>query len=235
MAASVGLLVFFALILSGMFSNWLYGTADTCVFFFAVYAGNMIQLSSPTFTCQVNSGGNVPKYLYWLKEYPETVYTLQTHALYECAGGTEVDPEKCHKKGNLALSSLDWQFDIEDLDNNNDTAEFSMSAVLKTDRFSELTFRNRMSRKAGQNQFKFDIIIGNYSWVSDDPDARLVVVFSQTWDNNTFLQSAPDAFASGTVVDVSFIEKGHKKYISYAHFKGTLVHDPTFGISGNYL
>lgn len=114
-----------------------------------------------------------------------------------------------------------------------DTFRFFLlfSSFHKNDRFSEFTLVNYMSNIADENWLKFDVVIGNYAWVSKSTDAVLILVLSQTLSANTYFEINTTAMADSGVVDVSVYESnGGKKYITYSHFEGTLRHDPTFGI-----
>lgn len=100
-----------------------------------------------------------------------------------------------------------------------------------TCRFSEFTLVNYMSNVADVNELKFDIVIGNYTWVSQSTDAVLVLVLTQTISPDTYFEINDTAVADSGLVDVTVYESnGGKKYITYSHFEGTLHHDPTFGI-----
>lgn len=97
---------------------------------------------------------------------------MQAGALYECEG----DAQQCGKKtGNVALSSADWAFST--YRETNTSYELTMTSSLQTNRWSELSIITSMEE--GKPEVKFDVRITNYTWVSTNPNATLVLSFSQ--------------------------------------------------------
>lgn len=129
-------------------------------------------LDAGNFICEVNGGGQVPKFTYYLASNSIDKYFVQAGALYECEGNAE----QCGKKtGNVALSSADWTFST--YRETNTSYELTMTSSLVTNRWSELSIVTYLEE--GKPEVKFDVKITNYSWVSTNPNATLVFVFSQ--------------------------------------------------------
>ena len=110
---------------------------------------------------------------------------------------------------NVAVEELN--FDITDpVADIDDTLTFEITNSQGSKRWSILQFVNHLDQSTEVNaagnvsySFKFDVIIGNYSWVSTNPDAYLVLELGFTFDaaevevSSSSLESEGDSFSTG--------------------------------------
>jgi hypothetical protein len=162
----------------------------------------------------------------------------------------------------MSLSSLDWEFgEIMNETNSEDeitNIHFNMTGTdnrAGSDDFY-IQFRNHIDLENNENELKFDIVINNYDWKDDS--AILVLGYKiqsthpnfngETNQNGQTIQFGEGYFESeGTAQDdngtiVSGLSSGSEQgendpfiYISYAHFDGELVHDPTIGVHASVV
>jgi hypothetical protein len=220
------------------------------------------EFSTDLFGLRVTGNGNVPKYDFWLQSNTSVVYSVFFHQFYEA---TLVDGAlKKYGPSNIALPSLTWEWStpVED-----DTGfHFNITARDAghggSTQFSALTFANHFRANASQTVdnstvltalLKFDVLIDDYTWVSTDADAKIVLLFdfsspglhaSHEGDKVTvgdaYLNAATTANAWNTdpsnpvtvPVSVQYANGGAESgvWVIYDHFSAShFAHDPTFG------
>jgi hypothetical protein len=157
----------------------------------------------------------------------------------------------------MSLSSLDWTFSdvVNETNANNEvtTIHFNITGSEKntqTDSFY-IQFRNHIDVASEKNELKFDIVINNYEW--NDDSAILVLGYKiqsthpnyngETNQNGNTVRFGDGYFESNSTAndDNSTITSGLSTgsetgennpfiYVSYEHFDGEMIHDPTIGV-----
>jgi len=210
--------------------------------------------------CQVGDfflavhGNGVPKYMFWFNGNATDKYTVTFSQMFEAINGSKYGPS------NIAFASLSWTWSNISYNQSGNSYNFNMTAVYSgqgnKQQFNKLQFRNHMyGGNASKDAYvKFDVVIDNYTWVSTDISAQLVLVYQMTvngangsfslrtksnsvGNGQVYFQITPTADSwTGTdrskVTDVSaFLSLQGKDtiWLTYDHFVGNLVHDPTFG------
>jgi hypothetical protein len=144
-----------------------------------------------------------------------------------------------------ALASLSWDFtDIDDRDDN--STHFNMTSG---GRSYTIQFRNHFEEDEGN--LKFDIVVEDYTFNSDDENVMLVLGFHLIgneqemtqeqnrirFGNQGYFESETEANAGNETIQagISNGEEGANSmaYISFERFEGRMVHDPTIGLSGD--
>jgi len=213
-----------------------------------------IYVENENIAIRVTGGQNVPMYSFWDPAQTETKYDVKFILLFEIIdenqdGNYNPDEDTQVPLSTRALPAMSWLFsEIETADDGTTHFNITNQGAAFT-----IQFRNHIGNDAS---LKFDIVIENYEFVSESEDVMLVLGFHlltgeleteeeeepvQTGEQITFGEDAyfetePTAIASGETINVGFshgTEEGDSlAYVAYERFDGTLVHDPTIGISG---
>lgn len=189
-------------------------------------------METDNFVVKVTGNQNVPKYQFWLKSDEKDKYNVQLSSLYEREGDT--------KTGNIALSSLSWEFTTPS--ESDGVVTFDIASGPIDNRFSSLTFRNYLSKEGNdtfpKNGVKFDVIIRDYEWSSSSSDANLVLEFTFQGGDNGYFESSDNALVyynetTSESISVGFEGSKNRKVITYDHFPSgwTLEQDPIMGVS----
>jgi len=206
------------------------------------------------FFVEVNGNGNVPKFKFWFGENSTNTYSLMFQQMFEAINGSKYGPS------NIALPSLTWTWSAFVYNESGNSYNFNITAINQghgnKQQFSMFQLRNHLhaANVSKDAYVKFDVVIDNYTWVSTDISAQLVLVYQMTvngangsfslrtksnsvGNGQVYFQITPTADSwTGTdrskVTDVSaFLSLQGKDtiWLTYDHFVGNLVHDPTFG------
>lgn len=218
------------------------------------------------FGISITGNGNVPKYSFWLQSNTSNVYSVFFHQFFEATGA---DLKK-NGQSSISLPSLTWEWtDIHD--DGNGTLNFNITAKDgghgNAKQFSSLSLVNWIHANTTHEKddvtiqplLKFDVIIDDYIWVSEDVTAKVVLLFdltsnhgdssnSNSADNKIVVDGAyfgingtalsfnnPD---ETTKIGVTLLAGSGKEekgiWLVYDHWTGShLVHDPTIGIDGD--
>jgi len=210
------------------------------------------QVSTDSLIVKLTGGGNVPMYQFWSPNDNNTKYKVQFNQVFEAkdsaSGGTngsyDLGTDSKVPGQTLALSKLSWNFSPLQTKSNGDV-NFNLTS-------SDGTFQFRNHLSANASSLKFDVVIKNYQFKSQDSMLVLgfkIQVASGSSDNaantnqdgnsvkfdNGFFQSTDTATAGNSSVHVGMStgsDSGSIIYLAYGNFAGTtLVHDPTIGVS----
>jgi hypothetical protein len=225
-----------------------------------------IDWSNDYFGISVTGNGNVPKYSFWLQSNTSNVYSVFFHQFFEATGA---DLKK-NGPSNIALPSLTWEW-TEIHDDGSGTLNFNITAKDgghgPNKQFSSLALVNWIHANETKNKdntttirplLKFDVIIDDYTWVSTDATAKVVLLFDLTShggdssnskaENNKIVVDGAYFGINGTAlsfnnpdetteIGVTLLTGTGKEekgiWMVYDHWTGAhLVHDPTMGIDG---
>jgi hypothetical protein len=215
-------------------------------------------IETDTLAVDIKGGANVPFFFFWKVGEESTTYKLQLDQIFEAVddnGNSQYDLGEDTRVPNsfLALSSLFWNFSDFDVvtDFNDVTTElhFNLTSIEHIGNpFDDgllVQFRMHIT-SANDAEFKFDVVIDGYEF--SDPEAMLVLGFKlittgkhdPVKDGDTvefgdgYLQSESTAVDGNETIASGLStgeEEGNKKiYVSYEHFEGRMVHDPTIGV-----
>ena len=209
-----------------------------------------IYVENENISVQVTGGQYVPMYSFWEPSHPETKYSVKFLLLFEIIDenkdGTYNPEDDTQVIGSTqALPAMSWLFsEIKTTEDN--TTHFNITSQGAP---FTIQFRNYLGTDAS---LKFDIVIENYTFISNSEDVMLVLGFQllagetgeteeaeQTgqrisFGDDAYFETEPTAIASGETIDVGFTQGAEGgepiAYIAYEQFDGTLVHDPTIGV-----
>jgi len=214
-----------------------------------------VQVDTGSFTVKV-VGGNTPMYFFWANANNQTKYKVQFNSIFEATDSQSNGTQGVFDLGTdsrvagsmIQLASQDWTFSAINNESNGDV-HFTMNTT--TNDGVEIIFQNHLYANQ-DSQLKFDVIINNYDFTSND--TLLVMDFKvlqsggsgdQSADTNQngnsvsfgdgFFNIADTADAGGSSIGVGLStasESGNSKiYVAYENFNGNdLVHDPTVGV-----
>ncbi len=218
----------------------------------AFQASNNISIENENIALEITGGQNVPKFSFWKPGDENTIYRVQFHNMFEIIDDNnnnqfDSDTEQTVPQSQQALASWNWIFtDVVENDDEttfNITGDGSFAPVMGT---FDLIFVNHLGANA--SEFKFDVIVDNYEFVSGSDNAMLVLAFSLTTANNAetaedqgnsiqfgdaFLDVEETATTDAGNINVGLTLPGNDSkiaYIAYEKFDGGFVHDPTLGI-----
>jgi len=206
------------------------------------------------FFVEVNGNGNVPKYKFWFGENSTNTYSVMFQQMFEAINGSKYGPS------NIALPSLTWVWSNFTYNETGNSYDFNITASNQghgnKQQFSKLQLRNHLygANVSKDAYIKFDVVIDNYTWVSSDINAQLVLVYQMNVNggNGSFtLRTKSNAVSNGQVyfkitstadswtgtdqskkssVSAFLTLQGKDSiWLSYDHFVGNLIHDPSFG------
>jgi hypothetical protein len=211
---------------------------------------NNVLLETETFAIQITSDLNVPQFAFWDPTVePITKYHVKFTRLFE---SVDLDADNTYTKesetivvgSNEALAPLTWEF--TELVTVGSMTHFNITSVGED---YTLQFRNHFN--ADDMSLKFDIVIDNYTFVSEDEDAMLVFGFhivegqqkmnqnqhKVQFGNKGYFESASEANTANETIPVgmSSAKDGQDAmiYISFPKFEGLLVHDPIIGLESS--
>jgi hypothetical protein len=157
----------------------------------------------------------------------------------------------------LALASMNWE--LSEIEETSNGVSFNLTGTPLTGDLV-VQFRNHIQTVNGETSLKFDVVINNYEWTNDSEDVLLVLAYklqttdepddlsvsdhedeeSVTFGKGYFNSSTQADSSTGDDVKASLStgkgspengdDNDHRIYISYTHFDGDLVHDPTIGL-----
>ncbi|WP_371805089.1 hypothetical protein [Candidatus Lokiarchaeum ossiferum] len=197
----------------------------------------------------ITGGANTPAYSLWQLNQNNSKYQVKFNRLFEVVdenqnGEYDKGNETIVPASNDALASLSWNFSAITTDG----AGYHFNLTSQGENFT-LQFRNHLN--VNGSSLKFDIFIENYEFVSKDENAMLVLGFHLQgnknrasrngnkieFGDNGYLESETTAQAGNKTIKARMKdgeENGQPMaYISFSHFNGTLLHDPTIGFSTN--
>jgi len=235
-----------------------------CLFFAltlsAANAAN-VHYENKVFGLSVTGNGNVPKYEFWLQANATTRYNVQFNQFFEAIPQADGTLKK-NGQSNIALASLDWEW-TDIIDDGNGDMHFTITARDSghgnTKQFSSFILQNHIkanvtldcdNKTISAPLLKFDVLINDYTWVSAEPEAKVVLEFSfsspgghaEKVDGRVKLGDAyftsastassyddPDKTTS-VVVTTDYNGTGGGIWLIYDHWTGAhLVHDPELG------
>lgn len=211
-------------------------------------------LYTDTIAIEVVGQTNTPSFFFWDQGDSDTTYKLSFDSVFEYEddngdGGFTNEDDKRVPNTQISLASYSWDFGkfVETKDGEEITGvdfNITSSIVGKADIF--IQFRMHLS---SDTEMKFDVVIDEYSFVSDTSflalGFKLITTGNEKMEQNQNTVQFGDAYfeANDTAeagnetksVKVSAGEEnGDKKiYLSYEQFEGRLVHDPTIGVQGD--
>ena len=214
---------------------------------------NDYQFQNDKFAIKITSNENVPQFSFWEPgNNKSTKYQIKFLKLFESVdengdGQYNKKNESIIQAASYSLSSLDWEF--SDLSTEGNITHFNITS---TGESFILQLRNHFD--AGDTSLKFDIIIEDYTFESDDEDVMLVLGFHLLGNRNRdqvqqeqrnrvefgdtgYIESEPEASGGNETISVKMSngEENNNKmaYISFPRFEGDLYHDPTIGFNGS--
>ena len=177
-------------------------------------------------------------------------YKIQFQQIFETdSSGHQVTHSK------VSLPSLSWEMTmpVALLHDDDECTQETTFNITNTDgpNWTKLVFVNHLYLAGNTSSLKFDVVVEDYEWVGDDTSNLVLSVdYSSNGAGNasisnsttatvgdSYLYISPQAYGypnssdplNNQTVAASYTNSG-KIEISYTHFTGSLVHDPTFGI-----
>lgn len=209
----------------------------------------------------------VPFYQFWETENNTTVYKIHFDTMFEyndLNNNSQYDQYNDTIVGQSMTPLAQMTWELSDIVNGTDTISFNLTGDVtgsntNVDQDLIIQFRNHITK--GDNELKFDVIINNYTWKSDDsllvlaykldnsanhiPNQRQSNVSTQARFGSGYMDSLKTATAGensqlehqvqsrmtfGNATKFSNQDYKPRIFISYTHFSGDLVHDPTIGL-----
>lgn len=237
-----------------------------------IAAGNkngVVTLQTDGLVIEIVGNSNIPSFFFWAPGNDTDTYKLSFDQVFEV---TDSNANGIYDLGNdsvvpntyAALAAFNWDFSefaLTSDENNVTTAvDFNITSIAdalytqsgKPSSSFEIQFRIHMNI-ANSNELKFDVVLNNYTFASDD--AMLVLSYklitaqkdqiqvkTQAHSNtselkfgNAYFQSNSTAESdNSTTLGVGLShgdeEGSNKIYMAYEHFNKSFVHDPTIGI-----
>lgn len=155
----------------------------------------------------------------------------------------KVQPNEISPASSTPLPGLNWMFSGFQLSNNNNTINFNFTT--KTTKNTTIELNVHVDTTQG-NSLKFDLIVQNYDWQSDNPSARLAIKFqiaggnlTQSKSNSNDLHFGNAQFNTvstasspeGNINIATQIDSGSSFYLLINHFNNSFELDPTFSVS----
>lgn len=213
---------------------------------------NNIYFENENIAIRITGNQNVPQYQFWrptddLSINETTTYQVKFIKLFEFIdddGDGIYDPEEENivPQSTDALASLSWDFSDIITDGNNIT-HFNMTSQ---GRDYQIQFLNHFNPE--DVTIKFDIVIENYSFISDNENVSLVLGFHLItvnkdmiqvqnqiqFGNDGYFECEPEAqlqHNESVQVGLSNGEEGENlmAYLAFPRFEGQLFHDPILG------
>ncbi|MHA1561717.1 MAG: winged helix-turn-helix transcriptional regulator [Promethearchaeota archaeon] len=215
--------------------------------------GSSIYVENENIAIQVIGGEYVPMYSFWDPSQTETKYSVKFIKLFEIIDqnqdGNYSEHDTLVPESVQALPDMSWIFsEIETAGDGTTHFNITSQGAAFT-----IQFANHFGTDAS---LKFDIIIENYDFVSNNEDVMLVLGFNLlvgeseeeltqsgnqiNFGENAYFEAKSTATASGETINVG-VTKGTDEgeeslaYVSYERFSGTLVHDPKIGIDTSII
>lgn len=216
---------------------------------------NQATIITDSLTVNITGGENVPKFNFWETDQSENVYKLQFSGIFEIEDNLEngtlgaYDQTEDKKLGGTieALSPFRWDFSDFTLEEENSELIGLHFNITSTDGPSDIDwkiqFRNHLYIET-DFQLKFDVLIDNYEF--QHAEGFLVLAFkigsndpviqngNEIVFGNGFFNIENTAEANGETIPVGLSigdeDADPKIYLTYGHFSGNLLHDPTLGI-----
>lgn len=206
---------------------------------------NNFETDTGEITVKVVGGGNVPMYTFYETDNNETQYRVMFKQVFEF---NDTDGDGVYTSGTdsrvpqsgVALPSLSWDF-------SNVTSEGGTTSFNITSSDGIFTFANHIDD--GAAELKFDVIISaDYEWHSDDAHLALAFSLTNTASSDSDVEQEGNQVnfdgAFFNIEDTADDENGQISvgltsstdendtiaYVSYEHFSGEMVHDPTMGV-----
>ncbi|MHA2169588.1 MAG: hypothetical protein ACXAB7_06805 [Candidatus Kariarchaeaceae archaeon] len=218
-----------------------------------------ITIETDTLAVDIKGGANVPFFFWWEQGEESSTYKLQLDQIFEAFDNNsnseyDLGEDRRIPNSHISLPALNWDFSEFDVvtDANDVTTELHFNLTSTGNIGNPLDdglfiqFRMHIT-SANDAELKFDVVIDGYEF--SDPDAMLVLGFKlittgkhdPVKDGDTvefgdgYLQSESTAVDGNETIASSLStgeEEGSKKiYVSYEHFDGHMVHDPTIGVA----
>ena len=204
------------------------------------------------------TGLNIPMYSFWLSSQETIKYEVKFLLLFEIVDQNQdgiytPDVDSQVPESIYALPSLSWEFS-DSLDTADNSTHFNLTS---TGGPFTIQFRHHFSQNS---HLKFDIVIQNYTFVSDEENAMLVLGFhllssEQGEDNDSkenqenldqsnekrinfgnqgYFSSMKTASSNGTDIQVG-VSEGKESgepiaYLAFEKFSDTVILDPKIGI-----
>lgn len=176
-----------------------------------------------------------------------TKYIIKFSSLSEFIdnnNNSEFDSNEEVKKSAINFPSQDWIFSnfTADKDSNDEIEKIHFSFKTPTGVSPGIELRNHINI-AKSNEIKFDIVITDYTWTSEDSDAQLAIKIQVLGGSlkegsggndlefdKAYVNFVNTADGENGPVDVSVsLGNSNTFYFIYDNFGSSLDHDPTFG------
>ena len=213
---------------------------------------NNIYFENDYIAIRVTGNQNVPMFQFWRPTDDATLnettrYQIKFIKLFEYIdtdGDNIYNPENESKvpASTDALASLSWDF-TEIITDDANVSHFNMTSL---GRDYTIQFRNHFDPSTAS--IKFDIVLEEYTFISDDENAALVLGFHLItvnqemvqeqnqirFGNQGYFEVEPEAIAEGNETVEVGLSNGEENdqsmaFIAFPRFEGKLVHDPTMG------
>lgn len=219
------------------------------------YSNGKVTLATDNIAIEITGQANTPMFFFWDPSDVDTTYKIQFIKVFEViddGDGVYTSNDQNVVNSQLALAKYTWEFSdfVTDMENDSVTAvHLNITSLPDTNGMVEdlpvIQFNNHLYAD-DPSAIKFDVVIDNYTW--HDPSAMLVLGYTIVLPDNrlnqtgnqiqfgeAYFQAQTQAQANGSNIDVGLSygdgDNGTMLYLSYEHFDGLMVHDPTIGLS----
>ena len=219
------------------------------------YSNGKVTLATDNIAIEITGQANTPMFFFWNPNDVDTTYKIQFIKVFEViddGDGVYTTNDQNVVNSQLALAKYTWEFSDFVTDTVNDTVtavHLNITSMPDTTGKIEdlpvIQFNNHLYAD-DPSAIKFDVVIDNYTW--HDPSAMLVLGYTIVLPDNrlnqtgnqiqfgeAYFQAQTQAQANGSNIDVGLSygdgENGTMLYLSYEHFDGLMIHDPTIGLS----
>lgn len=211
-----------------------------------------VTIENENIVVNITGGGNVPKFSFNQPNSTDT-YRIQFHKMFEVVDTNannvfDSSDETVVPQSVQALASWSWDFsDVQEVDGESTFNITSQGAKSPTKGNFEVIFVNHLGDNA--SSFKFDVIVNDYEFTSEDENAMLVLAFSLTTpdgddepeqENNSvefgdaYMEVEETASSGDSSIGVGLTTPSNGSsiaYIAYENFNGSFVHDPEVGFT----
>lgn len=205
-----------------------------------------VEINNGELAIKVTGNDNVPQYSFWSPNANDSKYQVKFNRLFEAIdenGNGLYDKGEDSKvpSSSESLSSLKWNFSSIETENNKST--FNITSY---DGEYMIQFINHLD--SSKSELKFDIVIQNYTFLSDSEDAILVLGFHLLSNNkqasqngntvnfgsNAYFKSESNATVGNETLSVQMSEADEEgspmAFLAFEKFEGNLFYDPTIGL-----
>ena len=203
------------------------------------FSNGQADITTDQATISVNGNGNIPFFHIKLNNQ-NTTYEVKLVSIQEWVNNKAVP------SSGISMPSLGWTFSnfntVNDSNNNIQSINFNFTS--KTNGNGPSIQLDNHVNIANGNQIKFDLIIKNYVWISNNASAQLAVKFQIAGGNLTqgsgsnsnnlsfgdaqFNSVSTASTPDGNINVATQLDGKTTFYLIYNHFSESFEHDPTF-------